>query len=199
MSLRRFGGGALQRLARAVASSRSEAVIMKNKPLILVVEDDRQQSDLVVEVINETQRYNAIPAYDGEEALQILKSYQRGFNFLSNRIECILLDWQMPKMNGELFLKTLRSEEGSSPFKRHIPIVIFTAYNDKERQALAKDPTLGLASGYILKPFEEEELLGLLERIVIHKEAEILREILIERDQRWARELDRVSQRREKD
>lgn len=172
---------------------------MKNKPLILVVEDDRQQSELVIEVINETQRYHAIPAYDGVEALQILKSHQRGFNFLSNRVECILLDWQMPKMNGEQFLRTLRTDEGSSPFKRHIPIVIFTAYNDKERQVLAKDPTLGLASGYILKPFEEEELLGLLERIVIHKEAEILREILIERDQRWARELDRVSRRREQD
>lgn len=198
-SLHSFGSGLTRRLAQELVTSRSEIVIMKNKPLILVVEDDRQQSDLVIEVINETQRYHAIPAYDGVQALKILKAHQRGFNFLSNKIECILLDWQMPKMNGELFLKTLRSEEGSSPFKRHIPIVIFTAYNDKERQALAKDPTLGLASGYILKPFEEEELLGLLERIVIHKEAEILREILIERDQRWARELDRVSQRRERD
>ena len=171
---------------------------MKKKPLILVVEDDQLQSDLVVEVINETGRYQAIAAYDGEQALQILKDHQRGFNFLSNRIECILLDWQMPKMNGEVFLKTLRTEEGASPFKRHIPVIIFTAYSDKERQFLARDPTLGLASGYILKPFEEEELLGLLERIVIHKEAEILREILIERDQRWARELDRISMKREK-
>jgi CheY-like chemotaxis protein len=182
-----------------MVSSPSEILMIKKKPLILVVEDDRQQSELVIEVINETQRYHAIPAYDGEEALYTLKAHQRGFNFLSNSIECILLDWQMPKMNGELFLKTLRTEEGSSPFKRHIPIVIFTAHNDKERQVLAKDPTLGLASGYILKPFEEEELLGLLERIVIHKEAEILREILIERDQRWARELNKISRRREQD
>lgn len=171
---------------------------MKKKPHILVVEDDRQQSDLVIEIINETQRYHAIPAYDGEQALQILHAHRRGFNFLSNRIECILLDWQMPRMNGEVFLKTLRAEEAGSPFKRHIPIVVFTAYNDKERQALARHPTLGLASGYILKPFAEEELLGLLDRIVIHKEAEILREILIERDQRWARELDRVSMKRDK-
>lgn len=169
---------------------------MKKKPLILVVEDDRQQSDLVVEIINETNQFQAIAAYDGEQALQTLKMHQRGFNFLSNRVACIILDWQMPKMNGEEFLKTLRTEEGNSPFKRHIPIVIFTAYNDLERQALAKDPTLGLASGYILKPFEEEELLGLLERIVIYKEAEVLREILIERDQRWARELDRASNKK---
>ena len=172
---------------------------MNQKPLILVVEDDRQQSDLVVEIINETKQFQAIAAYDGEQALKILKAHQRGFNFLSNRVACILLDWQMPRMNGEEFLIKLRKDEGNSPFKRHIPIVIFTAHNDMERQTLAKDPTLGLASGYILKPFEEEELLGLLERIVIHKEAEILREILIERDQRWARELDRVSNKRSND
>ncbi len=172
---------------------------MNQKPLILVVEDDRQQSDLVVEIINETKQFQAIPAYDGEQALEILKTHQRGFNFLSNRVACILLDWQMPRMNGEEFLIKLRKDEGNSPFKRHIPIVIFTAHNDMERQTLAKDPTLGLASGYILKPFEEEELLGLLERIVIHKEAEVLREILIERDQRWARELDRVSNKRSND
>ncbi len=172
---------------------------MNQKPLILVVEDDRQQSDLVVEIINETKQFQAIAAYDGEQALKILKTHQRGFNFLSNRVACILLDWQMPRMNGEEFLIKLRKDEGNSPFKRHIPIVIFTAHNDMQRQTLAKDPTLGLASGYILKPFEEEELLGLLERIVIHKEAEILREILIERDQRWARELDRISNKRSND
>lgn len=162
---------------------------MKSKPIVLVVEDDRDQSDLVVDIINETGLYQAIPAYDGEHAFSILKGYERGFNFLSNGIACILLDWQMPKMNGEVFIKRLRAEEGGSPFKRHIPIVIFSAYSDKERLQLAKDPTLGLASGYIVKPFEEEELLTLLKRIIIHREAEILREILIEREARWVKEL----------
>ncbi len=162
---------------------------MKSKPLILVVEDDKTQSALVVEIINETGLYQAIPAYDGEHAFEVLENNQRGFNFLSNRVACILLDWQMPKMNGEVFIKRLRTEEGRSPFKRHIPIVIFSAYSDKERLQLAKDPTLGLASGYIVKPFDEEELLTLLKRIVIHQEAEILREILIEREARWVKEL----------
>ena len=161
---------------------------MSAKPLVLVVEDDRQQSDLVVEIINETGLYQALPAYDGEHAFEVLQAHQRGFNFLSNRIACILLDWQMPRMNGEVFIKRLRSEEGGSPFKRHIPVIIFTAYNDKERQRLAIDPTRGMASGYILKPFEDSELLGLLDRVILHKEAEVLREILIERDQRWTQE-----------
>lgn len=162
---------------------------MTTKPIVLVVEDDRDQSDIVLAIINETGLYDAVPAYDGEHAFEVLKAHERGFNFLSNRIACILLDWQMPRMNGEVFIKRLRTEEGGSPFKRHIPIVIFTAYSDKERLQLAKDPTLGLASGYIVKPFEEDELLTLLKRIVIHKEAEILREILIEREARWVKEL----------
>ncbi len=67
--------------------------------------------------------------------------------------------------------------------------MIFSAYSDKERLQLAKDPTLGLASGYIVKPFDEEELLTLLKRIIVHQEAEILREILIEREARWVKEL----------
>jgi CheY-like chemotaxis protein len=162
---------------------------MKSKPLILVVEDDKTQSALVVEIINETGLYQAIPAYDGAHAFEVLGNNQRGFNFLSNRVACILLDWQMPKMNGEVFIKRLRTEEGRSPFKRHIPIVIFSAYSDKERLQLAKDPTLGLASGYVVKPFDQEELLTLLKRIVILQEAEILREILIEREARWVKEL----------
>lgn len=164
---------------------------MKEKPIVLVVEDEKDQSDLVVEIVNETGLYHAIPAYNGEEALQELRNHERGFNFLSNRISCILLDWQMPKMNGETFIQKLREEEGRSPFKRHTPIVILSAYSDKERLQLAKDPTLGLASGYIVKPFEESELLTLLKRIVIHREGEILREILIERESRWVRELQK--------
>ncbi|MDX1490882.1 MAG: response regulator [Pseudohongiellaceae bacterium] len=164
---------------------------MKPKPIVLVVEDDKDQSDLIVDIVNDTNLYQAIAAYNGEEALAELQKHQRGFNFLSNGIACILLDWQMPKMNGETFIKELRKEEGRSPFKRHIPVVILSAYSDKERLQLAKDPTLGLASGYIVKPFEETELLTLLKRIVIHKEGEILREILIERESRWVKELQR--------
>ncbi len=66
---------------------------MSAKPLILVVEDDPQQSALVVEIINETGLYQALCASDGEEAFEVLRAHQRGFNFLSNRIACILLDW----------------------------------------------------------------------------------------------------------
>lgn len=155
------------------------------KPLVLVVEDNERQSKLIVDIINETGLYRALTAFNGYDAFEILSMHQRGFDFLTNRIACILLDWQMPHMHGEEFLRKLREKESRSPFKRHIPVVVISAYGDAERRMLAEDATLGLASGYLLKPFDEAELLNILKRIVINKEAEVLRELLVEQRSRW--------------
>src|SRR3989338_1937171 len=69
-------------LGRLAEYSANRFVTMKSKPIVLVVEDDRDQSDLVVDIINETGLYQSIPAYDGEHAFSILKGHERGFNFL---------------------------------------------------------------------------------------------------------------------
>jgi len=161
---------------------------IEEKPLILVVEDNELQSELISKLINETELYRALTAYNGYDAFEILSMHQRGFDFLSNKITCILLDWQMPKMHGEKFLTLLREKENRSPFKRHIPVVIISAYDDRERRRIAEDPVLGLTSAYLQKPFSEDQLLNILKRIVINKEAEVLRELLIEQRSREAQE-----------
>ena len=168
----------------SIFSKRNSDEIIE-KPLVLVVEDNERQSKLIADIINETGLYRALTAYNGYDAFEILNMHQRGFDFLTNKISCILLDWQMPRMHGEEFLKLLREKENRSPFKRHIPVVIISAYGDSERRLVAEDSILGLASGYLLKPFEESELLAILKRIVINKEAEVLRELLVEQRSRW--------------
>jgi CheY-like chemotaxis protein len=162
---------------------------VEDKPMVLVVEDNELQSQLISKLLNETGLYRALTAYNGFDAFEILSMHQRGFDFLSNKISCILLDWQMPKMHGEKFLKLLRAKENRSPFKRHIPVVIISAYDDRERRRIAEDPELGLASAYLQKPFSEDQLLNILKRIVINKEAEVLRELLIEQRSRDAQEI----------
>jgi len=152
--------------------------INKQKPKILVVEDDKRQSDLLIELINDTGLYDLIPAYNGKQAFSCLKANRRGFNFLTNKIACVLLDWQMPEMNGEQFLTQLRKQETRIPFKRFLPIIVLSAYSDKERWQLATNPSLGMASSYFVKPFDEISLINILYRIVYQKEAEILREML---------------------
>lgn len=163
----------------------------KPKPVVLLVEDNQRQAEMTRELIAETGLYQVLVAGNGEEALAELARHERGFDFLSNRIECILLDWQMPKMHGETFLRLLREKEKRSPFKRHIPVVIISAYGDNELRMLAEDSSIGMASAYLLKPFDEGELLYTLKRIVIDKEGEIMRELLVEKRSRWLQEYQR--------
>lgn len=159
-----------------------------SRPLVLIVEDNPRQADLIHKIIDETGLYETLRASNGEEAMAVLAKYERGFDFLSNEVACILLDWQMPKMHGETFLRLLREKENKSPFKRHIPVVIISAYGDNELRMVAEDSSVGLASAYLLKPFDEGELLLTLKRIVIDKEGEIMRELLVEQRSRWAQE-----------
>ncbi len=150
---------------------------MKNKPLVLIVEDEEKLRELMADCIAKTGLFTPLVAENGLTALKVLKKHERGFGFISNRIKCILLDWQMPFINGKEFIKIIRTQENFSFFKKHIPIVIVSCYQDKELLALAKDPVYGLASGYLTKPIDENILLNLLKSIIINKDAEILAEL----------------------
>ena len=81
-------------------------------------------------------------AGDGQEALERCAAAMPDF---------ILLDWNMPVMNGIDFLKTLRATPGGDS-----PIVVFcTTENDIEHIQAALEAG---ASEYIMKPFDREIL-----------------------------------------
>ncbi|HTQ98441.1 MAG TPA: response regulator [Candidatus Acidoferrum sp.] len=163
----------------------------KKKPKVLLVEDNELQAELTASVIGETGMYDVLIAHNGEEAFVELARHERGFDFLTNEISCILLDWQMPKMDGTQFLRELRAKELKSPFKRHTPVVIVSAYGDNELRLKAEDSSHGLVSAYLTKPIDESELLHVLKRIVFDKEAEIMRELLLEQRLKLQRERTR--------
>ena len=158
------------------------------KPKILLVEDNELQAELTAALISESGQYQILIAHNGEEAFREMAKHERGFGFLSNEIACILLDWQMPKMDGTQFLRELRMQESRSPFRRHTPVVIISAYGDNELRLKAEDTTHGLVSAYLTKPIDESELLHVLKRIIFDKEAEIMRELLLEQRLRAQKE-----------
>ena len=85
-------------------------------------------------------------AFNGEEALDMLLG-RNGTPAISPLPEVILLDLNMPRMNGIEFLEVLREP----PQLAHIPVFVTTTSNmDLDR---AEAERLGV-SGYILKPLD---------------------------------------------
>jgi CheY-like chemotaxis protein len=109
---------------------------------ILVVDDDPEDRAIIKEALEMIHDGEIIMfAENGEQALDVLDEC-----FTSNRLPClVVLDLNMPKMNGT---ETLRSIKKSEAFK-HIPVIIYsTSVNPAE-----KDRCLQLgALDYIAKP-----------------------------------------------
>ncbi|WP_425448746.1 response regulator [Dethiothermospora halolimnae] len=107
---------------------------------ILVVDDEKPIAD-IVKFNLEKEGYEAIVAYNGEEAVK------KG---LSDKPDLILLDVMLPKKDGFQVLKEIR-------MKLDVPILMLTA---KEEEV---DKVLGLELGaddYITKPFSMRELMA---------------------------------------
>jgi CheY-like chemotaxis protein len=93
-----------------------------------------------------------VQARDGVEALEILAR-------ATAPPDLILLDIEMPRMDGYEFLSTVRAQDAL----RRLPIVMLTSRGgDKHRD---KAMSLG-ATGYLVKPFQEESLLRDIDRLV---------------------------------
>lgn len=112
---------------------------------ILVADD----STTIVEMIKaalEQENFQVITAHDGQEALD--KAHQESPNL-------ILLDVEMPKINGYLVCKRLKGDSRT----KDIPIIMLTV-KDKE-----SDRQWGLGMGadeYLSKPFEPTELVEII-------------------------------------
>ena len=120
----------------------------RRKARILLVEDNPMNQKLAIALIKRA-GYSVHPVENGIKAIETLK--QSTYNL-------ILMDVQMPEMNGFEATKAIRQMEGE---KKHIPIVAMTAHamkGDKERCLKA-----GM-DDYIAKPIEPQELFDTIEK-----------------------------------
>ena len=109
----------------------------------LVVDDSRVVRKVARRIL-EAQRLTVAEAGDGQQALDACRAGMPDF---------VLLDWNMPVMDGFTFLRALRDEFGPDN-----PAVVFcTTENDMAHIELAI--TSG-AQEYIMKPFDEDILVA---------------------------------------
>lgn len=135
-----------------------------NKPLILVVDDEKEMANFIVDMIKESERYETLTAYSAKEALEHLERSRKLLGLAGNKIKLILLDIKMPEMDGLQFLEKLRQDFN----EEQIGVMMLTAYEDEEKWDKA---TSGFVCGYIKKPVAKSDLLAKLDRFFSDPEA----------------------------
>ncbi|SCJ40321.1 Heme response regulator hssR [uncultured Eubacterium sp.] len=114
---------------------------------ILVVEDDRDLRELFCTVLVD-HGYTAIPAADGEEALDILDS---------SYVDLIISDIMMPKMDGYALTKTLREANFM------MPVLMITA---RESPADKREGFRAGTDDYMVKPIDVNEMIWRVEALL---------------------------------
>ena len=114
----------------------------------ILVADDRPESQLLLRQILEPLGFVVALAKDGARALE---------RFRDCAPDLILMDWNMPRMDGLEATRRIRGEPGG----RAIPIVMLTAsaFDEQRTEAMAAG-----ASDFMRKPLDEAELYLMLER-----------------------------------
>jgi two-component system cell cycle response regulator DivK len=118
-------------------------------PTILIVEDSPDISDPLADAFR-FDGFDTLQAYDAVQALQLASE---------RRPDLILMDIQLPDLDGLSVARTLKSD----PATRHIPILAMTAYDVVGDQARAITRT---CVGYIQKPIRPRELINLTSAVL---------------------------------
>jgi len=122
------------------------------KPILLVEDDDVDKLTIERAFTDLKIKPQLVPTHDGEEALEYLRNQN------SKKPCFILLDWNMPKMNGAEFLKIIKTDDKL----KKIPVVIHST--SSTREDINKSFELG-AAGYMVKSQNYEKSMNTIRAI----------------------------------
>ncbi len=122
----------------------------RERPKTILVVDDSPAMLRTMQSMLSSRQYRVIFATSGPQAIATIAK---------DRPDLILLDYEMPVVNGKMTLEMLRSEEST----KDIPVVFLTGMNDKRYV----EAIIGLKpEGYLLKPPSEERIFEAIEQIL---------------------------------
>jgi len=117
--------------------------------MILTVDDSASMRQLIKLTLTGA-GYDVLEAGDGKQALDKLKD---------TTVQMVVTDLNMPNMDGLTLIRELRQ----LPCGRGLPIVFLTTEADEGKK---KDAKAAGATAWITKPFNQEQLLAVVKRIV---------------------------------
>ena len=133
---------------KTIKNAKDSSLEAGRKKRILIVDDDPYYAKMVREWIREFYRADVVLA--GMQAISYLLKVTE-----DDKVDLILLDYEMPVVDGPQVLQLLRQE----PATAHIPVIFLTGVGTKEAvtRVMALKP-----DGYILKNTSKENLLEYL-------------------------------------
>ena len=115
--------------------------------LALIVDDSRTMRLVLKKILNEV-GFEVSEAGDGSEALIRLKEL--------DRVDLMLVDWNMPVMDGLEFVRTVRQDNAYD----EVPLMMVTTEDTMDRVVEALNAG---ANEYVMKPFTSESIIEKLE------------------------------------
>jgi len=125
-----------------------------SKHKILVIDDEEQICDIMVENLQDN-GYDVLSASNGVDGLKLCAE---------NKVDLILLDLMMPRMDGYMFMERLSDRlEKEGKLHERPKILVLSAIDNSKDFGLAKN--LG-ATQYMNKPFKSKALLALVKELL---------------------------------
>lgn len=133
-------------LAATVESVIAGKAQVRGKKRILIVDDDPSYAGMVREWIKDSYKVDVVTA--GLQAISFL---------MKNKVDLVLLDYEMPGVNGSGVLKMLRQEEATKDLR----VVFLTGVGTKEEVAKVMEMR---PDGYILKSTTRDNLIAYINK-----------------------------------
>lgn len=136
------------------------------KRKILIVEDDELNLEMLYALLED--KYEIMKAENGKRGLELLGEHYK-------ELSLVLLDVQMPVLNGFEFLKRVREDILLSS----VPIVVITGNSETDTEAICLD--LG-AADFVTKPYDTDIIRKRIRNVIRLKESSLTLEV-VERDE----------------
>jgi two-component system chemotaxis response regulator CheY len=115
---------------------------------ILTIDDSKTIRDMLNLTLSEA-GYEVLQAVDGEDGIGMLGK---------ERVDLVITDINMPKMDGYAVVRHMRSKE---EFK-NTPVLVLTTESDAEKRNVAREAG---ATGWMVKPFDPERLVATVNKV----------------------------------
>lgn len=128
-------------LAAGESESQSVATSAAGKR-ILTIDDSKTMRDMLMLTLAEA-GFDVLQAVDGQDGLDVL---------VNERVDVVITDINMPRMDGYEVIRQLRSK----PEHKDMPILVLTTESEADKRNIAREAG---ATGWMVKPFDPDRLI----------------------------------------